>query len=208
MKWPMKRRASAALNFTSVSAALPGVYRLVSPVLTTGAKHASLNDNSTFVTNIPSLDFALRIWRTRWLFGIAGLTASGGDFAAGSTSIDVQFFAQLTENQTKTSIVSTDTSYLDSAWQQFLFENQQATAVGLETEILPIPMEVIHDFPPWLTPFTVATKLNIIASMVENTSAFGTGLIFKPTVTIEYTLERLTPDLRDYLAKRLQIQGS
>lgn len=195
---------SAPPGFASPGAALPGIYRLVSPVLATGAKHTHLNDNITFVTNIPSLDFALRIWRIRWLMGFSGL---GQDVTAG-TAIDVQVFAQLTENQTKTSIAATDTSYLDETWAQILFESVQVTAVG-EIELqLSTPMEVIHDFPPHLTPFTVATKLNLVASMAENTGNLQTGSVFAPTVTIEYTLERLTADLRDYLSKRLQIQGS
>jgi hypothetical protein len=186
-------------GFSSPGAALPGVYRLVSPVLTTGVKNGSLNDNITFVTNIPSLDYALRIWRIRWLMGFSAWgEVGGGIFSA-------QFFAQLTENQTKTAILATDTSYLDTAW--FQIEQSFATAAGF-FQLSPGPMEIIHDFNPMTTPFTVATKLNMVATLSQNTNTLQATTTFKPTVTLEYTLERLTPDLRDYLSKRLQIQGS
>lgn len=193
-------------GFASPQSALPGIYRLVSPSLTTGAKHGSLNDNITFVTNIPSLDFALRIWRIRW---VMGWSSWGGDFTDASTGVDIQVFAQLTENQTKTSITTTDTSFLDEVWQQVLTEGIKDTAAGFMQYGIPnLSMEVIHDFSPMTTPFTVATKLNLVASMVENSSALGGTTVFRPFCQLEYTLERLTSDLRDYLSKRLQIQGS
>lgn len=188
----------SAPGFAAVGAALPGIYRLVSPTLVTGAKHTSLNDNVTFPTNIPSLDYALRIWRIRWLMGWSSWNDTN------LADVDIQVFAQLTENQTKTSVSATDTSYLDESWQQIL--STFATAAGFT--YVPQTMEVIHDFNQVTTPFTVATKLNLVASMAENTGSLLVGTVFRPTVTIEYTLERLTADLRDYLSKRLQIQGS
>lgn len=186
--------------------AIPGVYRLVSTALATGVHiSASGNDNITFNTNIPSLDFAIRIWRTRL---ISGFSAFSGLVTGDSAPLDVQLFGQLTENQTKTSILTTDTSYLDEYWQHILIGNVKDTAAGF---VAPppsnLPMEVIHDFPPHITPYTVATKLNFVVTSVANAAGEGTT-IWKPLIAIEYTLERLTADLRDYLAKRLQIQGS
>lgn len=183
----------------------PGIYRLVSPQLTNGAKHTALNDNATFVTNIPSLDYAIRIWRIRWIMGWSAWAAS----LAAATPIDVQVFAQLTENQSKTSILVNDTSFLDETYQHFLYDDTAVTAAGeIFLENMFGPLEVVHDFNMVTTPWTVATKFNVIASMIENTSNLAAGAVFKPICQIEYTLERLDTGLRDYLAKRLQIQGS
>lgn len=183
----------------------PGIYRLVSPVLTTGVKTGSLNDNVTFNTNIPSLDYAIRIWRIRHLNGFPATVQYG----AAAYNIDAQYFTQLTENQTKTTILGTDTSYLDSFWQHVWVDQEVATAASIDTNFMTMPMEVIHDFNPVTTPWTVATKLNYIATMFNGgATTMPAGNVFKPQIHIEYTLERLTADLRDYLAKRLQIQGS
>lgn len=200
-----KRAASVFPGFSSPSATTPGIYRLVSPALTTGVKTGSLNDNTTFVTNIPTLQFAMRIWRVRWLNGWGATGALG----ASAANYSVEVFAQITENQTKTSVAATDTSYLDEYWDQFTIDAEAASAASVDVAVVKNQMEVIHDFSPFTTPFTVATKLNIVATLFN---AGGNTLpatwVWKPTVTIEYTLEVLTNDLRDYLAKRLQIQGS
>jgi hypothetical protein len=184
--------------------ATPGIYRLSAPALVTGVKTGSLNDNITFNTNIPSLDFAIRIRRVRWWRTFSASSA----FGAGAENVAPQWFTQLTENQTKTSILTSDTSYLDEDNFSLILDGEAATAASIDVFTLQF-QEQIHDFPPDLTPYTVATKLNFIATMVNNGAAtFPAGTVYKPIVQIEYTLERLTADLRDYLAKRLQIQGS
>lgn len=127
---------------------------------------------------------------------------------AGTIKEMAQFFAQLTENQTKTSIVTTDNSYLDQDVFSIAMELEAATAASITESQFKVD-EVIHDFSPQLTPWTVATKLNLVLTMVNvGSSTLDAGNIFKPFCTIEYTLETLTPDLNTYLARRLQIQGS
>jgi hypothetical protein len=185
---------------SAISGSTPGFYRLVSPALTTGVKTGSLNDNVTFNTNIPSLDFAIRIRRIIWMNSFSAWVT-----ATATNVVDAQFFLQLTENQTKTSILTTDTSFLAENWLHFI---QDGTTANVYTAGW-LPMRTVDQFADAGTPYTVATKLNFVVSMVNNgSSTLNAGDIFKPFVMIEYTLERLTADLRAYLATRLQIQGS
>jgi hypothetical protein len=90
----------------------------------------------------------------------------------------------------------------------FGYDQEAATAASIDQSNF-LFSEVFHDFQPHTTPYTVATKLNVVATMVNvGTTTLPAGNIFKSFCTIEYTIERLTADLRDYLSKRLQIQGS
>jgi hypothetical protein len=120
-----------------------------------------------------------------------------------STPTSINLVAQLTENQSKTSVLNTDTSWLDEFFTSELISTSTAASGAYTIN----SVEQIHDFNAVTTPWTVATKLNLVATKIVGalTSAATT---WKPACYIEYTLERLTPDLRDYLAKRLQIQGS
>src|SRR5260370_1229949 len=120
----------------STTVGTPGIYRLVSTVMTTGAKNGAVNDNITFNTNIPSLDYAIRIWRTRFLMGWVSLAPPS------AATFDIQAFAQLTENQTKTSILPNDTSYLDEAWVHYAANNFLVTAVGQMQTPITHPMEI------------------------------------------------------------------
>lgn len=186
---------------STISGNSPGFYRLVSPALATGVKTGSLNDNIAFNTNIPSLDFAIRIRRVLWMNAFSAW-ASDTDANA-----DAQYFLQLTENQTKTSVLTTDTSFLAEEWIHYLFQNSVAGGAGAYAPAN-LPMRQVDAYSDAGTPYTVATKLNFVVTMVNNGTSLSTGIIFKPFVMIEYTLERLTADLRAYLATRLQIQGS
>ena len=182
----------------SLSMPTSGVYRLATPQLPNGVHiNGSNNDNVTFNTNIPSLDFAIRIRRVRWILGFSAWGPTG------AANVDVQLFAQLTENQTKISVLLPDTSWLDEVWAHLL----EVTVTAASVATYPLPMEIVHDFPDQLTPYSVATKLNLVTSSVSNQPGDATT-VFRPVAEIEYTLERLTSDLRDYLSKRLQIQGS
>lgn len=183
----------------------PGIFRLVSTQLASGvAIGAANNDNITFNTNIPFTSLAMRIWRTRLINSFSTYPQVG---PSASAAIGIQLFGQLTENQTKTSVAVTDSSYLD----QFFYEkecfNQQSTAASIAVAEGSHP-EIIHDFAPNLTPWTVATKLNwVVSSVNPSATAWGSGT-WKPLIVIEYTLETLTADLSAYLSRRLQIQGS
>lgn len=117
-------------------------------------------------------------------------------------------FAQLTENQTKTAVLPTDTSFLDEAVVEWQADYQQATAASISDVVTRFNFWMdAHYFYPEETPYTVATKLNVICSIANQNGMSGSGTV-TAFVQMEYTLERLTADLRDYLAKRLQIQGS
>lgn len=190
-----------------MSMSTPGTYRLVSPALTNGVKHGALNDNVTFNTNIPSLDYAIRIRRVRWIANFTN--AANSELMSVANGINlVQFFAQLTENQTKTSVLNTDTSYLDMTEEDFMVPAAQSTAAGFQDIFFMRRDMVIHDFDDPQTPYTVATKLNVVVSGFELAGALSASAVWKAQAQIEYELVRLTADLRDYLAKRLQIQGS
>jgi hypothetical protein len=186
---------------SSIGGSTPGFYRIVSPALTTGVKTGSLNDNIAFNTNIPSLDFAIRIRRVIWMMSFSAFALSTQD------PVDTQYFVQLTENQTKTAILTTDTSFLAEAWMHFVAVNHVAAGAGSYAPSN-LPMRIVDQFSDPGTPYTVATKLNFVVTQVNNGAAPDTGTILKPFVMIEYTLERLTADLRVYLSTRLQIQGS
>jgi hypothetical protein len=189
----------------SVAQKTPGIFRLVSPALTTGVKTGSLNDNVTFNTNIPFTSLAMRIWRIRYM---RAFSAWVGFTNAASDNVLAQFFSQLTENQTKTSVVTTDSSYLDQDVFQIALTQNAATAASIDSTILKVD-EYIHDFNQMTSPWTVATKLNFVETMVNTGSAnLDAGNIFKSFITVEYTLETLTADLHTYLSRRLQIQGS
>lgn len=179
-----------------------GTYRLASPFTATTNLNATNNANTTFNTNIPSLDYAIRITRIRWLLNFPAplrFTINAGG--------ELQVFGQLTENQTKTVIASTDTSFLDEEFWEFTADYAQSSAVAISDLVMQRwGTQSSHYFYPEESPITVATKLNLVASVIvsSNVSAGSFGI----QTQIEYRLERLTADLRDYLAKRLQIQGS
>lgn len=170
------------------------LYRVATGAWATPVTHATLNANQVFNTNIPSLDYYMNIRRIRWWVGHTAFA-----FLAGPVS--AQLFVALSESSTKTTIAPTDTNYLDLFMYEY--DHMFSTAAGFENEIKTPEAIVTHDF-PWGVP-TIATKLNVVATLVENVSNVSTNN-FLPACAIEFEFRPLSNTIRDFLAKRIQIQ--
>lgn len=175
-----------------MSASQP-LFRVVTPTLASGVTNGALNQNIVFTTGIP-LDYYMNIKRIRWF---NGLTANG---TLASNNPSSQIFAILTENVNKTNVVPTDSIYLDIA----LWDYQWHSSGGATTQAnFSITNMIEHYFPEGVP--TVAQKINLVATMTQPASNLGTET-YKPAAIIEYELQVLSASLRDYLAKRIQLQ--
>lgn len=177
-------------------AAFSAVYRIVSP--TVNVKHGALSANAKFVTNVP-FDYAIFIYDIRWGIAIKD--------PPGSAANDWQITAELTENVSATTASNTDPVMIADT-----FYEERVVQVSAASEIWTWRNPFDDDYTNFVNeigaPYaSVAQNFNVVATMVELVGSGPATNGVDVFANIRYTIAPVTSALRDYLAKRLQIQG-
>lgn len=181
----------------------PSTYRLISPTVTVDASGGTVevDGNSKFNTNIPFDYFAL-ITQLTWYVAIRKSQV----FNAVNVDNIWQYQAQLSEALARTKVALNDPVPVDTYFDEFGDEILVTSAVGEPVIEMNRPKaQWIHVLAnPWAT---AAQQLNLVASIIPATAAVSAGPKIDHTVVIEYNLLRQTPEIRSYLAQRIQIAG-
>lgn len=181
----------------------PSAYRLISPTVTVDASGGAVtvNGNSKFATNLPIDRYAL-ITQVTWYVAIRKSQV----FNAVNVDNIWQYQGQLTEALARTVVALNDPVPVDTFFDEDGYNTFTATAVGVP--VLPRnrpKAQWIHVLAnPWAT---AAQQLNLVQTIAPATAAVSAGPKIDMTAVIEYALLPLSPDIRSYLATRVQIAG-
>lgn len=175
--------------------AFQSLYRLVSSTI--NVKHGALSANSKFNTNIP-FDYAMLIYRVEWGIAVKDVQGVGA-------SNDWQLTAELTENGAATTASNTDPLIIhDTFFEERVGFSASSTVSNDRHPFTEHEMDFLVKFGG---PYpSVAQQFNIVASMVELVGSGPATNGVDIFTNIFYSLQPVTPALRDYLTKRQQIQ--
>jgi hypothetical protein len=180
----------------------PIVYTMITPVVTVDATggHVEVDANQKFMTNIP-IDRGIAITEVDWNYA----TNTMETFDKGAISHWNQV-TQITESLARTKI-ATDPLNIDyDNWERFT-RILEVTAVG-ECVISYTPKVIERRVlrHPWLT---IAQQLNIVSSIFPalDQSSTVAGPKMQVWAKLYFQMLNLTPDLRSYLATRIQISS-
>lgn len=184
----------------------PNVYRLISPVVTVDASGGSteVDANSKFNTNIP-LDYYMLVTEVDWIVNELIHPNLG---TASVLGISIASFYQLTEALARTIPATTDPVYVDQEAHILEVEVTNASSVGfLQLVTNPARASSFRKHVlanPWAT---AAQQLNLVANQKNLGSTTITLGKYTVACVIEYQLLKQTPEIRSYLAQRIQIAG-
>ncbi len=186
----------------------PSVFRIISPSITSDASGGAVqtNANAKFNTNVP-LDRYMLITEVDWNV-VHAKSANIVNQTTNNQRFSWQIIGQLTEALARTAVAGSDPVYVDDYLDESVVGFNQLTAAAISAVALPKNEKqpywkhVLAN--PWAT---AAQQLNLILSNIPNTDNNQNGPSINMFVVIEYQLLPLTPDVRSYLATRVQIAG-